>query len=521
MVLGRQHVSLVLAALLAALLLSSRSDSLRGPLKPAVPALQVPPAPAAPAAAPTSVPAPAAMAAVFEPPAPTSVPEPAAPVAVPAPAAMAAVFEPPAPTSVPKPAAPVAVPAPAAMAAVFEPPAPTSVPEPAAPVAAPAPAAMAAVFEPPAPTSVPEPAAPVAVPAPAAPAAVFEPPAPTSVPEPAAPVAVPVPAAMAAVFEPPAPSSAPEPAAPVAVPAPAAPAAVFEPPAPTSVPEPAAPVALPAPAAPAAVFEPAAPTSVPEPAGPAVVPEPPALAAVPAPPVPVLPPKARRCGAEFMTPPCDMFSFMDHDMKKWGEKSIRSSQVRLNTMKGRKEAMVGSFNNMLYLVYQRNVRSELDIGPFKQTLRFLSVIVQSAALDTEFVVDSSDVPQVERPGRRRLGGCGGRRCVFSTSSGPRFCDIAMGPGVRPSIHLPTEPGVTDVPYRSKQNLGFWRGAVWPAGRCGDWRRSPRVLMCQASQKHPDVLNASLGTAWRPSHCWLSGKAGVLQSEAVDVGTGFW
>ncbi|CAJ1368922.1 unnamed protein product, partial [Effrenium voratum] len=136
---------------------------------------------------------------------------------------------------------------------------------------------------------------------------------------------------------------------------------------------------------------------------------------------------------------------------------------------------------------------ELDIGAFKQTLRFLSVIAQSAAVDTEFVVHSSDVPQVERPGRRRLGGCGGRRCIFSTSSGPRFCDIAMGPGLRPFIKSPTEPGVTDVPYRSKQNLGFWRGAVWPARRCGDWRRSPRVLMCQASQKHPDVLNASLGS----------------------------
>ncbi|CAJ1368917.1 unnamed protein product [Effrenium voratum] len=94
-------------------------------------------------------------------------------------------------------------------------------------------------------------------------------------------------------------------------------------------------------------------------------------------------------------------------------------------------------------------------------------------------------------------GAGSAAAAGGAASSPR----AAGPGSATSrwalgcAHSSSrpQPGVTDVPYRSKQNLGFWRGAVWPARRCGDWRRSPRVLMCQASQKHPDVLNASLGS----------------------------
>ncbi|CAJ1329477.1 unnamed protein product [Effrenium voratum] len=196
-----------------------------------------------------------------------------------------------------------------------------------------------------------------------------------------------------------------------------------------------------------------------------------------------------RCGAEFMTAPCDMFSFIDHDMKKWGDRSIHNGQVRLADKQDKNQALLGSFHGRLYLVYKQNVRKDLEFGAFWKTLQLLSAVAESHPLDTEFLVHSSDVPVEPRanPAHR----CDqAERCVFSTSSGPRFCDLSLPPGVRPFLTAEGEGG--DVAYAEKRNLGFWRGSIWPARRCtNDWR-SPRVLMCQESLKHPEVLNASLG-----------------------------
>lgn len=205
-----------------------------------------------------------------------------------------------------------------------------------------------------------------------------------------------------------------------------------------------------------------------------------------------------RCGAEFLKPPCDMFKFIDHDMGKWKDQSVLPSQVMLSQQKplpdlpiDRKEALLGSFKGQVFLVYS-NVNAEgLDKALHTALLPQLLSIAEaaalegSAALDVEFVAHTSDLPLLDR---KKPGPCTGR-FVFSSGSGPQYCDATLPPGVRPEVTRIVRD--SDMPYAEKLNVAFWRGGARPANRCGDWRKSPRFLMPMASREHPDVINASV------------------------------
>eukprot|EP00439_Symbiodinium_sp_Y106_P046287 s2313_g5.t3 len=203
-----------------------------------------------------------------------------------------------------------------------------------------------------------------------------------------------------------------------------------------------------------------------------------------------------KCAAEFLEPPCEMFKMIRYGMSNWRDKEVRQGQVDLETSftkDDKKEALVGSFGGRLYLVYRERPERMRDSVVWFEVLDLLAELTAQVQLDVEFVIHTSDVPMVEKSADKV---CGHKdRFVFSVSGGPLFCDVALGPGVRGTSLLRAGDDLrkSDIPYEQKINLGFWRGAPWPARRCGSWKRSPRILMPKASLQHPDVLNASLST----------------------------
>jgi len=191
-----------------------------------------------------------------------------------------------------------------------------------------------------------------------------------------------------------------------------------------------------------------------------------------------------------------MFKMIRYGMSNWRDKEVRQGQVDLETSftkDDKKEALVGSFGGRLYLVYRERPERMRDSVVWFEVLDLLAELTAQVQLDVEFVIHTSDVPMVEKSADKV---CGHKdRFVFSVSGGPLFCDVALGPGVRGTSLLRAGDDLrkSDIPYEQKINLGFWRGAPWPARRCGSWKRSPRILMPKASLQHPDVLNASLST----------------------------
>lgn len=204
-----------------------------------------------------------------------------------------------------------------------------------------------------------------------------------------------------------------------------------------------------------------------------------------------------RCAAGFIEPPCDLFKFLEYDLAKWPDRSVRPEQVRGASMKLWKRGLVGMFGGHAYLAVDED---SVAAGPrffqhaedtMFEAFRKLLALGEDVAVDVELQFYTGD-PAVTPKHSGEVGqrACAGRESAFATASHPGYCGLSFPSGTRP-----TASAVEDaVPYRDKVNLAFWRGSPSPARRCtGDWQSSPRVRMVRASAAHPDVVNASFST----------------------------